>query len=242
MTFPLMLIFGFFRRFQWILHWTALLLGVSFFSACDALAQSVPRECQDSINAVLTSDCIRSSQSTSDEKNDFQSEWGIIQKFEEFPATLILKGKNNFPKFDGRDRNFRFYRTAIRQAIAAGPNFAGAYTVIQIGCGTNCTLIYIADNRTGKVYEFPRATDHPNNDDYLDMRLTFKRTSRLIAIISHSGLPDTNQSCALETFEWKAAKAILISAIRLSVEPESRPGETERGLIACYRRLKPPPP
>jgi len=49
-----------------------------------------------------------------------------------------------------RDRNYNSYRTRIREGMRNGPNFAGQYSVIQIGCGTGCSFVIIGDNKTGR--------------------------------------------------------------------------------------------
>ncbi len=50
----------------------------------------------------------------------------------------------------------RKYRTQIRDTIKAqGVNFAGHYTVVQWGCGTECTQLAIVDIRTGVIWHDP---------------------------------------------------------------------------------------
>ena len=49
------------------------------------------------------------------------------------------------------------YRTVIREEAGKGPNFAGHYTVIRIGCGAATVCLAIADARTGKVFFPPGA-------------------------------------------------------------------------------------
>src|SRR5882672_4908831 len=46
------------------------------------------------------------------------------------------------------------YRTAIRKAAPDGPNFAGHYTVVTWGCGTECQMHAILDGRTGQFISF----------------------------------------------------------------------------------------
>lgn len=47
----------------------------------------------------------------------------------------------------------RTHRTAISEGLEAGVNFAGRYTVVTVGCGTNCQLHYVVNRETGKVVE-----------------------------------------------------------------------------------------
>ncbi|WP_262568854.1 hypothetical protein [Agrobacterium tumefaciens] len=53
-----------------------------------------------------------------------------------YPAQGRFSGKTVMPDFRGRDREFNSFRTRIRDGMRQGPNFAGRYTLIQIGCGT----------------------------------------------------------------------------------------------------------
>ncbi|PRY12359.1 hypothetical protein CLV24_108103 [Pontibacter ummariensis] len=47
----------------------------------------------------------------------------------------------------------RTYRTALREGLEAGVNFAGSYTVVTVGCGSSCQLHYVVDRETGKVLD-----------------------------------------------------------------------------------------
>jgi hypothetical protein len=49
----------------------------------------------------------------------------------------------------------RKFRTAIREAAAKGPNFAGHYTIAEWGCGSGCMSIAVVDAVSGKVYPAP---------------------------------------------------------------------------------------
>jgi hypothetical protein len=51
--------------------------------------------------------------------------------------------------------NSRTYRTKIREAVAAGPNFADHYTLAIWGCGSSCAMFSIVDANDGRVYDFP---------------------------------------------------------------------------------------
>lgn len=96
--------------------------------------------------------------------------------FDQFRASSALKGKTRLPEFNGRDKKYKNYRTRIRNGLNEGPNFAGHYSVVQIGCGTGCSFAFIADNQTGQVFDFPRG-----GEDNMYMQLLFKSDSRLIA-------------------------------------------------------------
>lgn len=48
----------------------------------------------------------------------------------------------------------RLYRTRLREGAQEEPNFAGHYTIIEIGCGAGARCPAIMDAQTGKVF-FP---------------------------------------------------------------------------------------
>lgn len=45
------------------------------------------------------------------------------------------------------------YRTSLREGMKQGVNFAGKYTVVTIGCGTNCQVHFVVDRENGKVLD-----------------------------------------------------------------------------------------
>ena len=69
--------------------------------------------------------------------------------------TEAYKGKVQLPEFNGRDRAYANYRSRIIAGIKAGPNFAGHYAFVEIGCGTSCRFAFVADVATGQVFSFP---------------------------------------------------------------------------------------
>ena len=123
----------------------------------------------------------------------------------DFPTRTMFSGKTSLPDFRGRDRDFNTFRTRIRDGMREGPNFAGRYSVIQIGCGAGCSFVIVADNKTGRPANFPRGGE---DNMYLD--LSYGLNSRLLA----AQWLDYDQSrCILEYFdfdhgEWKAVAKI----------------------------------
>ena len=73
----------------------------------------------------------------------------IAPRFEDYPADPLYRGPVAKPRLDTPDS--RNYRTAIRQAAARGPQFAGHYAVASWGCGTSCQLHAIIDVQSGAV-------------------------------------------------------------------------------------------
>lgn len=51
------------------------------------------------------------------------------------------------------------FATAINEAVAAGPNFAGKYAVAQWGCGTSCQGHAVVNVESGKIVAFGPQTE-----------------------------------------------------------------------------------
>ncbi len=118
----------------------------------------------------------------------------------DFPISGRFAGRTMLPDFKGRDRQFNSFRTRIRDGMRQGPNFAGHYTLIQIGCGTGCSFTIVADNKTGRPASFPRG-----GEANMYLALDYRLESRLLAAQWFSY--DAGR-CFLEYFdfdrdEWK---------------------------------------
>ncbi|NTH14236.1 hypothetical protein G6L99_19125 [Agrobacterium rhizogenes] len=118
----------------------------------------------------------------------------------DFPISVRFAGRTMLPDFKGRDRQFNSFRTRIRDGMRQGPNFAGHYTLIQIGCGTGCSFAIVADNKTGQPASLPRG-----GEANMYLALDYRLESRLLAAQWFSY--DAGR-CFLEYFdfdrdEWK---------------------------------------
>jgi hypothetical protein len=60
-------------------------------------------------------------------------------------------GPKHAPDFSGAQRGLRVYRTALSEAVQSGPNFAGRYSLVQVGCGASCTTVYLINVSTGDI-------------------------------------------------------------------------------------------
>lgn len=135
----------------------------------------------------------------------------------DYPIRGGLKGKTSLPDFKNRDSEFNAFRTRIRDGMKQGPNFAGHYSVIQFGCGTGCSGVVVADNRTGQPVRFPRGGE---DNMYLDLK--FQLDSRLLAA---QWLDHEAGRCFTEFFDYDRSKWILLRKVDV--------GPTE----ACYRTI-----
>lgn len=120
-------------------------------------------------------------------------------RFEDYPVASVYTGEARLPDFAGRDRAFRQYRTRIREGMGEGPDFAGEFSLIQIGCGTGCSRAFVASHRSGKVFEFPRG-----GEENLLMQFSRRLESRLLILQWGSYRDD---ACVIEYFEWTGGEA-----------------------------------
>ncbi|NSZ00935.1 hypothetical protein G6M70_12800 [Agrobacterium tumefaciens] len=111
-----------------------------------------------------------------------------------YPVQDRFSGKTVMPDFKGRDREFNSFRTRIRDGMRQGPNFAGRYTLIQIGCGTGCSFVIVANNQTGRPVSFPRG-----GEEHMYLTLDFRRDSRLVAA---QWLNYDTKTCVIEFFDF----------------------------------------
>jgi hypothetical protein len=121
---------------------------------------------------------------------------------EQFKVSSIYKGKTNLPEFSNRDKAYSGFRTRIRDGLKEGPNFAGHFSVIQIGCGAGCSFAFIADNQTGQVFDFPLG-----GEQNMYMKLSFKLDSRLI--VAHWGhWEEGHPDLSCKYLKWTGKSAV----------------------------------
>jgi len=134
--------------------------------------------------------------------------------FNEYAAEVAPSDEKTVPPIVKTGRA-HLYRTVIREGAKRGPNFAGHYTVIEIGCGAATVCLAISDARSGKVY-FPSnlndATALLVDTGNVDVAtLNYRKNSRLLVVI---GLPNENPKRAgASYYVWKSNKLQLIRFI-----------------------------
>jgi hypothetical protein len=92
--------------------------------------------------------------------------------FSYYPAIELLQSEPVHPDYTAEAA---MYRTMIRRGIEGGPNAAGHYVIIPIGCGTSCTVVEMVDLRNGTLMDFP-----VGGEEYYQLALDFRLDSRLI--------------------------------------------------------------
>jgi len=79
-------------------------------------------------------------------------------KFEDFAVKEIYTGKPAAPDLN---REWRTFRTMIREGAKARVEFAGHYTVPRWGCGSGCSTLVVVDSITGTIYDGFNVADLP---------------------------------------------------------------------------------
>jgi len=104
------------------------------------------------------------------------------------------------------------YRTVIRDEARLGPNFAGHYTLIEIGCGAATSCVAIANVKTGQVYFPPNLGSATSllwdTGKFNLQRLNYRVTSKLLIV---AGEPNENQKRAgMSYYLWSSNKLKLV--------------------------------
>ena len=71
-------------------------------------------------------------------------------KFSDYPVKDIYRGEPARPIIT---KQFRSFRTMIRNGADSDVEFAGHYTIPRWGCGTDCNGFVIVDSISGRVYD-----------------------------------------------------------------------------------------
>jgi hypothetical protein len=127
-------------------------------------------------------------------------------KFSKFPAVIYTR-KLAVPNFK-TDTAAYLFRTQIRNRCKlARINFAGHYTVVKWGCGSDCQEIAIVDRIDGKIY-------YSNQPEINGNAYGFKCGPDSQMLILNSGLLERHKGYArsspvaeVKTIEWTHNKA-----------------------------------
>lgn len=126
--------------------------------------------------------------------------------FAAYPVYETYGGKPHLPDFKGRDKDFASFKTRIINAMEEGVTFAGQYSIVQFGCGTGCTHVVVANNRTGELYGFSRGGEFNQA-----LTLEFKVNSNLM--LTRWYTDSMWEACVIESFvfddgRWIAKEAL----------------------------------
>ncbi len=124
--------------------------------------------------------------------------------FDHYPAGRVYKAKPAAPRLV--TRNQREFRTVIRKGAAQGPNFAGHYTVVEWGCGSNCVVYAVVDSITGSVYD----SDLPLINNAYPCGLSYKLESTLFVVESSQQIEST---CVPAYYTWNGLRFVPVHSM-----------------------------
>jgi hypothetical protein len=129
-------------------------------------------------------------------------------RFEDFPISERFHGKPMPVRLASREA--RRYRTAIREGVKEGPNFAGHYTIVEIGCGSACVLFAVVDAKTGAVYFQPFPISYGMMEDQKELLKSypqhFRIDSRLLVVYGSR----KNDGKGMYFYKWERDRFKLI--------------------------------
>ncbi|MBS0193618.1 MAG: hypothetical protein JSR34_05170 [Proteobacteria bacterium] len=111
--------------------------------------------------------------------------------FERYAAAPYT-GPVVMPDFNGTERAYREYRTRLAAGAQSGVNFAGHYAIVTFGCGAECLMGYMVDERNGGVRELGYGGENQTN-----LGLAYKPNSSLLKVSYWDGT-----ACHSEAVVW----------------------------------------
>lgn len=127
-----------------------------------------------------------------------------LVRFEDFPAKEVYTSKPAPVDFSHNPRA-AVYRTRIRAGAESGPNFAGHFTLVGIGCGSSCLSLAVVDAKSGKVHisKTLNALSWGPGEEYglsWPFGLKFQLKSRLLIAYGHR---NDEEAYGLFYFVWR---------------------------------------
>lgn len=143
-------------------------------------------------------------------------------KFADFQPERFHSGKPVLPGFKGDDEWARTFRTRIKDGVEEGPNFAGRYTIIEIGCGTSCRFGVLVDASNGDVLEFPLG-----GEENYQLEMTYTVESTLLKAVWKDTPSGNYETCVKQDYGLEGNQLKLLAESKYTVQ--------EFGYCTAYR-------
>ena len=124
-------------------------------------------------------------------------------KFSDYPIKAIYRGPSKLPDFKN-DEYTEFKVKSEIEKMKKGPDFAGHYTIMRGGCGSDCIFTIAVDNITGKIFNLEIDNYHSDIKYKIDSKML------LVSTTEPFGSNDRDR-CILEFYVWevKSLKKLL---------------------------------
>jgi hypothetical protein len=135
-------------------------------------------------------------------------------RFRDYRIKTVYQGEPTTPIIT---KEFRGFRTRIREGAKSGVEFAGHYTIPRWGCGTECNGFVVVDSISGKVYDGFGVAGLPFNwieehgGDEAIPRMEFYPDSRLLKI---NACPN-EENCGFYDYEMIDGKGLKLLRVEL---------------------------
>jgi hypothetical protein len=192
-------------------------MGLAFILGCLVIAfaiylglKTAPHGTVTNEVATATTNSAEPSAAASDDHSHDVDWWTTAGldafKFTAYPASTFA-GPKVPPSFTGAGRNYSDFRTRIKEGAASGPNFAGHFTVVTIGCGAECTWSAIVDNSNGRIQSF-EIGGHGSGEDSTTADTKFEVDSNLLKEVASD--PADEHGCIYSAYLWTGTSLRLI--------------------------------
>jgi hypothetical protein len=117
------------------------------------------------------------------------------------PMTTQLKKNSQFS---------RKFKTLLSQELKQGPNFAGKFRIVRIGCGSGCVGIAVLNCESGEAFDAKMTVDQSSEELFkLGENIEFKKDSRLLVL--RGCINEDKNKCGVSQFEWRSDNFIKVS-------------------------------
>lgn len=135
--------------------------------------------------------------------------------FKNYPVQEIYKGKPVPAKpVGGRARKFR---TRIKLGAKEGPNFAGHYTIVLWGCGSDCSGIAFVNAKTGEVFIDSELLEISTKESQDSPKIQFQINSSLLIVEGYRAFrskPTEPWATGKWYYNWEDNRLKLIRAFK----------------------------
>lgn len=140
--------------------------------------------------------------------------------YDQYREKRIFNGKPAAPNLSSHE-DAGTYRTVLKEQSKKGPNFAGHYTIVVIGCGSSCAKISVVDAMNGHVF-FPQNVQQVYWSSWWHEPFgpKFQQNSRLLIVYGQVNSEDNPYG--ISYYEWKGSDFELI---RFESRDRGRPPE-----------------